>query len=355
MRVLWDFRLFSYNYAQRGVGIYTRALTQAILNQQPSWDLFIWGAQKLLPNEMQTWPATFIPYTPGSWKGDLLHIPRLIKRYKIDLFHYWAALDPMHNFGMGLHHRCKSVATVYDLAVEFWQEVPFASAKRKTWYWKYQKHLYKNISHGVCISQATESEVIKLFPQKQLKTSICYPPYPKLSHRAIKQRKPLFIALGGSPHKNLKRIIEAFREFSKDNPEYSLHIFGVIDKSNELPSPLPSSVHFNSMDQYSTYLDKATALISCSLHEGLGLPPLEAMSHGCPILLSDIPTHRETCTQSAHFVNPQQPASIVAGMQEITQNTDTWILKSKQGFRQYRNRARSSAQSIISLYNDLLE
>ena len=57
---------------------------------------------------------------------------------------------------------------------------------------------------------------------------------------------------------------------------------------------------------------RCTALLYPSLVEGLGLPPLEALSAGCPVFCADIPALRETCADAAWYVDPQDPDKLAA-------------------------------------------
>lgn len=58
--------------------------------------------------------------------------------------------------------------------------------------------------------------------------------------------------------------------------------------------------------------DRCTALLYLSLAEGLGLPPLEALSASCPVICSDIPALRETCGDAAWYVDPHDPDKLAA-------------------------------------------
>jgi glycosyltransferase involved in cell wall biosynthesis len=61
----------------------------------------------------------------------------------------------------------------------------------------------------------------------------------------------------------------------------------------------------------------ATAFVFPSLYEGFGIPPLEAMSQGCPVLASDIPPVREACGGAALYFNPLEPTTLVRAMQTV--------------------------------------
>lgn len=61
----------------------------------------------------------------------------------------------------------------------------------------------------------------------------------------------------------------------------------------------------------------ATAFVFPSLYEGFGIPPLEAMSQGCPVLASDIPPVREACGEAALYFDPEEPQTLVRAMQAV--------------------------------------
>jgi glycosyltransferase involved in cell wall biosynthesis len=54
-----------------------------------------------------------------------------------------------------------------------------------------------------------------------------------------------------------------------------------------------------------------------SLYEGFGLPPLEAMASGCPVVVSDIPPLKETCGDAAVYCDPTSPDDIARQIQSV--------------------------------------
>jgi glycosyltransferase involved in cell wall biosynthesis len=68
------------------------------------------------------------------------------------------------------------------------------------------------------------------------------------------------------------------------------------------------------------------ALIFSSHYEGFGIPPLEAMSSGCPVIASDIATLREVCRGAVLYFDPKEPRSLIAAMKSILEENE---LKSK--------------------------
>jgi glycosyltransferase involved in cell wall biosynthesis len=65
---------------------------------------------------------------------------------------------------------------------------------------------------------------------------------------------------------------------------------------------------------------RATAFVFPSLYEGFGIPPLEAMSQGCPVLASDIAPVREACGEAAFYFDPMQPQTLVQAMRTVLEN-----------------------------------
>lgn len=350
VNILWDFRLFSYGYANRGVGKYALAVAKAIRDKGFEGRIVIWGEKNRVPEEVRTWPTQWIDYVPRSWKSDLFIIPLLIVKYRIDIFHYWVALGPIFRIGLGLFHPCKTCVTLHDLGVEYWDEVPSCVVTRKTWYWKVQKLLFSIADSIVCNSKATQMEAERLFKKSRGKSRVVYPPIPYQGPSTTFEREKRFVLMGGGVNKNTKTIVKAFQQFRHKHPGYSLVVFGGYDPdlSNE------EGVVFESMERYYEFLTRSSGLVFCSTHEGLGLPPLEAMSCKCPLVLADIPSLRETCAEAACFVDPKNVESIARGMEECVMNHDEWVKRSAQGALRYAQMSENAGKEVIEIYRGLV-
>lgn len=351
MRLCWDFRLFSFGYGERGVGAYTRAMALALWHALPRTELCIWAEQDKVPREFSLLPATWIPYRKSTWKSDLVTIPFLIKRYGIDIFHYWVALGPVFRMGMGLFHPCRTCATIHDLGVEKILDDPFCSHVKRTWYWKFQKHLVKRVDTIVCNSKKTRKEVLELIHPKQKQISVIYLPVTgRLS--VGKPRLPVFIALAGAPHKNLKRALQAFTVFRQAHPAFTLTVLGDVEQK-ELPETIPPAVVFEGMDKYNQHLETSAGLIFCSTYEGLGIPPLEAMAHGCPLVVSNSTVFHETCENAGRFVNPFDVKSIAEGMADVADHQHEWVQRSLQGYTHYKKMSDTAGSQWGEAYSSL--
>ena len=307
MNILWDFRLFSYGYRNRGVGVFATRMAKAIHDADCTAKIFIWGQKEKIPEEMHKWLVRWIPYKPHSWKSDLLVIPMLIIKYHIDIFHYWVVLGPIFTIGLGLFHPCKTCLTVHDCGVALWDDVPQCMTVRKTWYWKIQRILFTKSDCIACNSFVTLSDVERLFKGSPFLKRVIYAPLPD----TIAKGRPWsvikrFIMVGGPVHKNVTNAITAFRLFRQKHPEFTFSIFDDSPSEEIKICGDEAGVTVKSMSGYNEALATSSGLIFCSFHEGLGLPPLEAMSNECPMVLSDLPVLHETCGDAGMYVDPAE-------------------------------------------------
>jgi len=353
VNILWDFRLFSLGYRERGVGAYALAVARAFSDLENSSEIFILGDKKCVPELNGFKKVRWIEYQRSDWKQDLIKIPLIIRRHKIDIFHYWIAMGPLRQVGLGMFHSCKTVATIYDLGTEYW-DVPFLKSVKRSHYWKIQKKLIRSIDQIICISETTSRDVRKMFPSLSQKLEVIYPVLSINKERKESERQKYFITLGGSVHKNIARVVKAFDLFRNRMPDYQLKILGHVDREEEDLRQVPPNVAFEeSMNKYKEHLENCSGLIFCSLNEGLGMPPIEGMNCGCPLLLSDIEPLHETCDDAAVFVCPFNVEEIADGMMKLALDNRLWSLRSFQGASAYESKARSAGARLFEIYNQL--
>lgn len=125
-----------------------------------------------------------------------------------------------------------------------------------------------------------------------------------LERYSLKRKKYLFSAGVGLKRKNFKWINEA----AWQNPDFIFVVSGANVNDNFFgekgkPKNLIQT-GFVSDEEYVALLSNAKAYIQPSLHEGFGIPPLEALGCGTEIIVSDIPIFREIYENSAHYINP---------------------------------------------------
>jgi glycosyltransferase involved in cell wall biosynthesis len=132
--------------------------------------------------------------------------------------------------------------------------------------------------------------------------------------------KPYLLFVGNiKPHKNLGALIRAFGLLTEEI-QHDLVLVGkkdgfiTGDNSSTLEAgKLRGRVHFTGRVEDAVlkqYMAQADALVFPSLYEGFGLPPLEAMAAGCPVISSNAASLPEICGDAALYFDPDSPVDI---------------------------------------------
>ncbi len=123
--------------------------------------------------------------------------------------------------------------------------------------------------------------------------------------------KPYFLAIGSfSRHKNQQVVLDA--NALLDRSEFQLVLVGAGNPRIFQPAPIESAENLVlpgrlTDGELKALYQRATALVFPSLYEGFGLPLLEAMACGCPVLSADIPSSREVCAEAALYFDARKP------------------------------------------------
>lgn len=139
--------------------------------------------------------------------------------------------------------------------------------------------------------------------------------------------KPYILYIGNvKPHKNLRRCVEAFAMVAGRMP-HVLKIAGAAEgfitgdpQFAEVTAPLGPRVEilgWRSFDDLRRLVAGADFLIFPSLYEGFGLPVVEAMVAGCPVVASDIPSIREVAADAVYYFDPMEADSIAAAIMRV--------------------------------------
>jgi glycosyltransferase involved in cell wall biosynthesis len=139
------------------------------------------------------------------------------------------------------------------------------------------------------------------------------------------------------PQKNIPRLVEAFavaREQLSRHPVYGdLHLIIIGDEISRYPSVRRAVIQtrveravrflgFVPFDTLRVFFESAAAFVFPSLYEGFGLPPLEAMASGTPVVTSNVSSLPEVVGDAAIMVNPENVFEIARGIQEVLLDED---------------------------------
>ncbi len=130
------------------------------------------------------------------------------------------------------------------------------------------------------------------------------------------------------PRKNLMNLLFAYESLPNYmKKEFKLVIVGFSGWENQdIMSILDKNkdkiiyTGYVSEQELAHIYNRASLFVFPSFYEGFGLPPLEAMASGCPVLVSNKASLPEVCGDSAIYCNPESPESISEGIYEILNN-----------------------------------
>lgn len=176
------------------------------------------------------------------------------------------------------------------------------------------------------ISRTTEALMAKYRLTNRPVRIISNAPQPAQLPREPKAGRDKTLLYMGSfmPYKNVETMLAGMAGL----PGYTLHLLSRItpQRRAELEALMPAGAHVvfhNGVtdDEYTELLKRATALVSLSKAEGYGLPLVEAMALGTPVIASDTPIFREVGADAATYADPDSPAAFAAAAHSLDDDT----------------------------------
>ena len=282
----------------------------------------------------------------------------LIKNWQPDIVHetYFSskAIAP---------ERCPVVLTVFDLISEIDLVAKGYSKKDLKKTDKYRSVM--RADHVICISESTRKDLIALFEIAADKVSVVYLACdPVMQAKADvtqeKNQRPYLLYVGlRDGYKNFNRLLSAIASSPKIKKEFDLVAFG----GGAFNSDEKSLMHGlgydvdqvkqvgGEDDVLNSLYKKAAALVYPSTYEGFGLPPLEAMSHRCPVISSKASSMPEIIGQAGQYFDPYSADSMAAAIEAVVfSSSRTQELISLGVARQKNFTWERCAQETLSVY-----
>ncbi|MGL4561354.1 MAG: glycosyltransferase family 4 protein [Brevinema sp.] len=201
---------------------------------------------------------------------------------------------------------------------------------------RYYKFMIPKIIRKCCflmtVSEFSKSQIVRFF-KVDPKNILVLPlwldeqfqhkidQYPKIT----KPTKNILSVSSIEPRKNISSLINGFLESRPEDTK----LFLIGEKgsvfAHEHENKLDDRVRFLGRcddDELISHYHQALFFCNVSFYEGFGLPSLEAMSCGCPVLLSDIPAHREVCADAALYCDPYDIGDIAHNIKLLSQDHD---------------------------------
>ena len=332
MRVAIDIGSIPYD---RGISRYTSNLVRALQAEKLD-ELYLFGSSFRLRERMDAFAqtlnlqnhTTIWPYPPAImqilWND--WHVCSPEKELgNPDIFHSWEYQPPLKHAAL--------VSTIHDLAMLRFPQTAHPKLLRvhkSSW-----RHLKRDAKAIIAVSEATKRDIVELLDFDPSLVHVVPEALPEESKVAIREEdipdtlnklgleKPYLLFVGTTePRKNLPRLIQAWKYFSKD---YDLVIAGASGwESLTIETGIRLLGHVSARELAVLYAG-ASLFVYPSLYEGFGLPILEAFHYGAPVLTSSVSSMPEVAGDAAVYCNPLEVDSIRLAIEEGLEHRKKFI------------------------------
>lgn len=297
--------------------------------------------------------------------AEQIFFPWRLIREKVDLVHF-------PHFNVPLLTTKPFIVTIHDLILTRFPTRRASTLSPAMYFLKnlaYRLVIFTAIKRArqiISVSQFTKNDIVQKFGVKESKITVTYEGVANLSHG----HDSLFVAkmadqevlskyninhqfllyVGNAyPHKNLESLIRTFIEIRKEKPDLRLVLVGKDDyfykriKEYAASHNLWQVSNINSPVIFPGYVpdrqleimyQRAAAYVFPSFYEGFGLPPLEAMAKGCPVLCSNQSSLPEVLGEAALYFDPYQESDFVAKAKLILDNQGLRQSLVEKGYQQ---------------------
>jgi glycosyltransferase involved in cell wall biosynthesis len=369
-----------------GIGTYIRNLVQALAAEDPH-NLYSVVISPRDLHELPTLPENFYIATYGRSDVDFAdHIafPAFLRKLEADLYHIPVNAVP-------LLMPKPYVVTIHDMASLLYD--PKSGLLTQLRLYRFRRGLAR-ADRVIAVSIATRRDVENLMGVAPDRIRVVYSaPSPEFSkHRHVADARAAgpqtsllerqrileryqihypFLLYAGAirPQKNIPRLVEAFaivRTGLASHPEYrDLRLIIIGDEISRYPSVrqaviqsrVENSVRFLGFVPFDTmrvFYEAATAFVFPSLYEGFGLPPLEAMASGTPVITSTMSSLPEVVGNAAMLVNPENVFDIARGMKEVLLSPSLRATLVEAGRKHAAKYSwKNTAQQVLEIYREI--
>ena len=370
-----------------GIGRHTRGLVRAAVSHGRQHQFRLFFPARGLPHasphladlralcrEHPYARAVPIPLTPRAltrlWQRLRLPLPIELLTGKLDVLHAPDFVLPPT--------RARTLLTVHDLAFLIgpaWFEPALQRYLAAT-----VPRMVRRANLVLADSQATRADLVRLLGADPSRVSVVYPagPEPRFAPMPQEATEPVRARLGLprnflvfvstlEPRKNLARTIAAFGELLRgahgavpDDLQFVIAgrkgwLYEEIFRAAESPA-VQGRVRFldflEDSDLPAVY-NLARALVYATLYEGFGIPPLEAMACGTPVVASDVASLPEAVGDAAVLVDPHSVASIADGMAQALEAGTTGRLREAGRAQAHFFTSDRAAESLLACYEQV--
>lgn len=322
MRIAINTR-FLLSHKMEGFGWYTFEIVKRIVENHPEHEFILFFDRKFDEKFVFGTNATPVVLSPPARHPILFKIwfnhsvKRALKKYKVDLF-----FSP--DGYLSLTSDVKQIGVIHDLNFE--HNPNDMKSVMRNYYLKYFPLFAKKAEHIITVSEYSKKDICSTYSIAEDKVTAiwnggadAFKPMSDEDKVAIRNEqaagKPYFLFVGAiHPRKNVKRLILAYEKFKLENPEsdYQLVIVGTELWSNasvdvEIQPEIKEQIHFSGhlpLDDLAKIMGAASIFTYVPYFEGFGIPLVEAMNCGTPILSGNLTSLPEVAGDAALYCDP---------------------------------------------------
>lgn len=300
------------------------------------------------------------------------YFPDNLTSNNIDIFHV-----PQNGIGMSESVDCKKIATIHDL-------IPYIMPETvgRGYLLKFLKEVPKVIEQCdalITVSEWSKKDILKFFPIDKEKIFVTplaaddkYKPLDKekcksLLYKEYNLNNPFILYIGGfSPRKNVKLLITAFSKVYKElNKDYNLIIVGAAKDQGQYLNEFSSNLELASKIRFTGFVPEehlpilynaCDAFVYPSLYEGFGLPPLEAMNCGTPVISSNLTSIPEVVGDAGILIDPYNEAELINSLKRLLNDEKLQTEYSEKGLKRAENFSwLKTAEKTLEVYKKVYE
>jgi len=359
-----------------GVGTYIRNIVRTMLRIDRTNEYFLIGDSARVSEIGELAPNFHaIPLQREREPAGYMHFRRLLRQNACDLLHI------PHLVSTPQYLPCPYVVTVHDLLDSMYR-AHSGSAIRRAVHFYGAKRALRRAARIFAVSNSTKNDIERIFKIPSSSIEVVYNAIDDrfrghasdADRQFIAERYQVsypFILYAGriSPHKNVVRIIEAFSalkaELEKEGRCTDLKLIIIGDEISSHPdlrrtvirSGVENDVRFLGfvpIDVLRIFYDTAKVFVFPSLYEGFGLPPLEAMAHGTPVITSNTSSLPEVVGNAAVLVNPENVFEIMRAIHRVLLDQPLRERLKQRGYEQTaRYSWEASVEKILKVYREV--
>ncbi|MBU0676661.1 MAG: glycosyltransferase family 4 protein [Verrucomicrobia bacterium] len=275
------------------------------------------------------------PFSPASQ----IQMPKLLKQLRIDVFHSTNYMIPLMPFPRNRGGRTRCVVTIHDLIPLIFPD--HAPKSKKTRFFPVYKKLITEVGARADViitpSESSRKDVIERLglPESAHDKVVAIPEGVSKDYQPvtkIERREKTILYVGRlDPYKKVEELVKAFGLVLAEVPEARLRIIGPEDVRYPEARQRAQRAGIDKWIQWQGYVDgpalldayqQANVLAFPSSYEGFGLPVLEAMACGLPVVCSNVSSIPEVTGDAAVMVNPSNVDELAKALTRVLTDAD---------------------------------